>query len=256
MVSLQDVSRGSRQLASGWLWRATHFLPLPPPADFEADVANTVRRVRRHTLTTPRRVATVCDGTEHIARSGIPGAIVECGVWRGGSLMAAALTLLRLGDRERDLYGFDTFAGMPAPTEEDERSLYDGYSPLRRWRRGRREDGNDWHHVPVEDVRERLLATGYDPARLHLVPGMVEDTLPGEAPEQIALLRIDTDWYRSTRHILEQLYPRLRPGGVLILDDYGHYAGVRKAVDEYFAEAGDRPLLTRIDYTGRLAVKP
>ena len=84
---------------------------------------------------------------------------------------------------------------------------------------------------------------------------MVEDTLPAQAPERIALLRLDTDWYESTKHELEQLYPRLADGGVLIIDDYGHYEGARQAVDEYFAETGERVLLNRIDYTGRIAVK-
>jgi hypothetical protein len=84
---------------------------------------------------------------------------------------------------------------------------------------------------------------------------MVEDTLPAEAPEKLAILRLDTDWYSSTKHELETLYPRLAEGGVLIVDDYGHYEGARRAVDEYFAETGQRVLLSRIDYTGRIAVK-
>jgi hypothetical protein len=73
-------------------------------------------------------------------------------------------------------------------------------------------------------------------------------------PGDLALLRLDTDWYESTRHELEHLYPRLRPGGVLIVDDYGHFEGARRAVDEYFA-AHEPLLLNRIDYTGRVAVK-
>ena len=107
----------------------------------------------------------------------------------------------------------------------------------------------------MEEVRERLVGTGYPPERLHLVPGMVEQTLPGEAPEKIALLRLDTDWYASTRHELEQLYPRLESGGVLIIDDYGHYEGARRAVDEYFERSGEPVLLSRIDFSGRLVVK-
>jgi hypothetical protein len=74
-------------------------------------------------------------------------------------------------------------------------------------------------------------------------------------PEQIAVLRLDTDFYESTRHELRHLYPRLVHGGVLIIDDYGHWAGARKAVDEYIAEEGIRLLLNRIDYTGRIAIK-
>jgi predicted O-methyltransferase YrrM len=109
--------------------------------------------------------------------------------------------------------------------------------------------------VPAAEVRATLLSTRYPAERVHLVEGKVEDTLPAAAPEQIAVLRLDTDWYESTKHELEQLYPRLSPGGVLILDDYGHYEGARRAVEEYFAEHGGRPLLTRVDYTGRVGVK-
>jgi hypothetical protein len=88
------------------------------------------------------------------------------------------------------------------------------------------------------------------------VKGKVEDTIPRAAPKQIALLRLDTDWYESTYHELKHLYPRLVPGGVLILDDYGHWEGARRAVDQYFEEERIRLFLHRIDYAGRLAIKP
>jgi hypothetical protein len=109
--------------------------------------------------------------------------------------------------------------------------------------------------VPAEVVRERVESTGYPPERIHLIEGRVEDTLPATAPDRLALLRLDTDWYASTRHELLHLYPLLGDGGVLIVDDYGHYEGARQAVDEYFAERGETVLLQRIDYTGRMAVK-
>ena len=88
-----------------------------------------------------------------------------------------------------------------------------------------------------------------------MVPGLVEDTVPSQAPEVIALLRLDTDWYKSTWHELEHLYPRLSVGGVLIIDDYGHWEGARRAVDEFIEAKGLRLFLSRIDYTGRLAIK-
>ncbi|MEA2466124.1 MAG: O-methyltransferase [Thermoleophilaceae bacterium] len=247
--------RASRQLATGWLARVSYFLPPLLSPDYEPELERTIKRVRRHTMTTPRRIAALCDSVEHVVRAGVPGAVVECGVWRGGSMMAAALTLLRLGAADRELYLFDTFAGMPPPTTEDVFSAYDGYNPMRHWRRRERGGHNKWHYVPAEDVRAAVLSTGYPAERVHLVEGRVEDTLPGAAPDEIAVLRLDTDWYASTRHELEQLYPRLSAGGVLILDDYGHYEGARRAVDEYFEAQGGRPLLSRIDYTGRVGVK-
>jgi O-methyltransferase len=248
--------RASRQLAVGWLSRLGYFLPPLLSPDYGPELERTIRRVRKHTMTSPRRLAALCDSVSHVARADVPGAIVECGVWKGGSMMAAALTLIRLGVTDRDLYLFDTFAGMPAPTPEDVFSAYDGYNPVRHWRRRQKDSGvNTWHYVPVEEVRAAVVSTGYPAERVHMVEGKVEDTLPDAAPDKIALLRLDTDWYASTKHEMDQLYPRLSPGGVLILDDYGHYEGARRAVDEYFEEHGGRPLLTRVDYTGRVAVK-
>ena len=96
---------------------------------------------------------------------------------------------------------------------------------------------------------------GYPAERIHFVQGKVEETIPRVLPERIALLRLDTDWYESTRHELIHLYPKLCAGGVLVLDDYGHWQGSRKAVDEWMAQTGTRMLLNRVDYTGRIAVK-
>src|ERR1051325_10354963 len=103
------------------------------------------------------------------------------------------------------------------------------------------------------------MAAMYEAARYvagYTLEGTVEETIPAQAPERIALLRLDTDWYESTRHELVHLYPRLVPGGVLIIDDYGHWEGARKAVDEYIAQNNLRLFLNRIDYAGRLAIKP
>ena len=100
-----------------------------------------------------------------------------------------------------------------------------------------------------------MNSTGYDQGLVHLVKGRVEETIPEHAPDSIAFLRLDTDWYESTKHELEHLFPRLSRHGVLIVDDYGHWKGARKAVDEYFAENKIKILLSRVDYTGRVAVK-
>jgi O-methyltransferase len=241
-------TRDARKLLAGWKWRLGFLLGTPVPAEYDDELRATIKRVRRHTMTTAPRIAALCDGVEHVVAEDVEGALVECGVWRGGSVMAMALTLMRLGAADRDLYLFDTFAGMPAPGDRDESSPYDGYSIHRR----------PWpalYRLSPESVRTAIESTGYPRDRIHAVPGLVEETLPEHAPESVALLRMDTDWYASTRHQLEHLYPRLSVGGVLIVDDYGHYAGARRAVDEYFADHGPRPLLTRIDYTGRIAVK-
>ena len=246
--------RDARRLASGWRWRLEYMLGTRIPADYDDDLAATIRAVRRETLTSAARIAALCDAVEHVASNGIEGAIAECGVWRGGSMMAAALTLQRAGDTDRELWLYDTYTGMTEPTAADVPSPYDGYAPQRKWRRKQRGDG--WAAVPAASVRANLDRTGYPGERVRIVEGKVEETIPAEAPERIAVLRLDTDWYESTRHELRNLYPRLASGGVLIVDDYGHYEGARRAVDEFFASEADPILLSRIDYTGRIGVKP
>jgi O-methyltransferase len=223
-------------------------------ADVPAEHRQIVDRVRPYTMTSQRTIVGLCEAVEYVVRNEIVGAFVECGVWRGGSVMAEALTLLRLGLCDRDLYLFDTFAGMPAPQDEDVSLREPEHSALSRWQRDQRGEHNDWAYASIETVRENVISTGYPAERLHLIGGLVEDTIPRQAPEPIALLRLDTDWYRSTKHELEHLYPRLAPRGVLILDDYGSWAGARKAVDEYGAT---RDLfLGRLDGSARIAIKP
>ena len=110
-------------------------------------------------------------------------------------------------------------------------------------------------YAPIMDVRSNMESTGYPLSLLHFVQGKVEETVPSSAPDQISILRLDTDWYESTKHELLHLFPRLSRNGILIIDDYGDWVGARKAVDEYFAAHGLKPFLARIDTTGRVYVK-
>lgn len=211
--------------------------------------------VRPYTLTTPERIYAVAQATRYLVKAGIEGAFVECGVWRGGSTMAAAKTLVDIGAADRDLYLFDTFEGMTKPTEVDhDVQGLNAADEFERTKTG--EDSSTWVQVPLAEVKANVAKTGYDQSLVHYVKGKVEDTLPDAAPDKIASLRLDTDWYESTKHELETLWPRLLPGGVLIVDDYGHWKGSRQAVDEYIDENGLALLLNRIDYTGRLVIKP
>jgi hypothetical protein len=218
-----------------------------------------VDHAQRYTMTSPERLLAVIDSVDYLVRRGIAGAFVECGVWRGGSVLAMILTLQRAGAADRDVYLFDTFSGMTEPTAEDTSSLEE--PALSTWKRASSEGRRAWEWAfgeevyGVEQVREVLLATGYPADRLHFVVGPVESTIPGTIPDSIALLRLDTDWYESTHHELVHLYPRLATSGVLIIDDYGHWDGARKAVDEYFATTASPVLLSRVDYTGRVAIK-
>jgi O-methyltransferase len=209
--------------------------------------------VRPYTMLDVERVVSLADAVEYVVGSAVPGAVVECGVGLGGAMMAAARTLARLGVSDRDVYLLDTFAGMSEPTELDLEVI--GRSMIGRMRAAYRNPEHQLHVTPtLETVRANMARAGYPQARTHYVVGRVEDTLPEQAPEQISILRIDTDWYESTRHELEHLYPRLADGGVLIVDDYGHWAHQRSAVDAYF-EGRRRPLLVRVGYACRVAVK-
>jgi O-methyltransferase len=212
-----------------------------------------------YTMTGVPRMLALLDAVRYCVRRGVPGAFVECGVWRGGSVLAMLLTLQDLGTEPRDIYLYDTFEGMTPPTEED---VSDVDPPaLETWQEAEREGRTAWAELFSPEltgeaaVRRLLTGTGYPESRLHFVCGPVEQTIPRDAPDEIALLRLDTDWYESTRHELTHLFPRLRSGGVLVIDDYGHWRGARRAVDEYFSTEHPPLLLNRIDYTGRLAVK-
>jgi hypothetical protein len=200
-------------------------------------------------MTSRERIWALINASAYIANRKIAGDCCECGVWRGGSSMAMAMKLKEHGDLRR-LWLYDTFTGMPAPDPVD-RLARSGSpaSELMKLEVVRAE-------ASIQDVQTNMGRTGYPADLVHYVAGRVEDTLavPGSVPDQIALLRLDTDWYASTKCELEALYDRLSPGGVLIIDDYGHWEGARKAVEEFFSS---RPkiLFHAIDYTGRIGVK-
>lgn len=226
--------------------------PAALPADYDDEAKEIIRAVKPFTMTSPERLNAFILATRHVVRHNIPGDIVECGVWRGGSMQACAKTLLALGEMDRDLHLFDTFEGMPPPTAEDLRR--DGKS-AEDLLAAQGKDRPIWAIASLEDVQAGFEQVPYPGERVHYVQGMVEDTVPQQAPEQISILRLDTDWYASTKHELEFLYPRLVSGGVLLIDDYGYWQGSRQAVDEFLEKTGERLLMLRMD-EGRIAVKP
>jgi O-methyltransferase len=201
---------------------------------------------------------------EYIVKSGIRGDVVECGVWRGGSSMSMAMSLMHFGDKSRMLYLYDTFEGVwSAPVEQDKfiaakNSEFDKFFKERlvaAEKQERTEDDLYRHQTSLEEVREHMLSTGYPKDKIKLVKGFVEDSIPKECPETLAMMRLDTDFYASTRHELVHLYPRLSKGGVLLIDDYGHYMGAREATDEYLKETNTHILLQRVGANERIAVK-
>jgi O-methyltransferase len=229
--------------------------PQPSVADALApEDRRIIERATPYTMTSAARVQAVIDAVRYCEERGIAGGFAECGVWRGGSVLAMILTLEELGAQPRDIHLYDTFEGMTNPSEADGAALAG-------WLDTQDGDGRAWPELFGADVfsedgvRQTLLGTGYPAEKLHFVRGPVEETIPAHLPGELALLRLDTDWYESTKHELEHLYPLLTDGGVLIIDDYGHWEGARRAVDEYFASHGRPLLLNRIDYTGRVAIK-
>jgi O-methyltransferase len=270
LAGVADRSRGWRKVLNRALRRFTghHLVKAAPPIErapapprwlqvgrikrYHDDEARaTMKSVREWTMTSHWQIFALIVAARYVVDQRVPGDIVECGVWRGGSMQAIARTLLGRGVTDRDLHLFDTFEGMPPPTEEDRRVAG---PPARELLESSPRTSTLWGIADMEDVRAGMSGTGYPAERIHYHAGLIEDTLPAEAPQSIALLRLDTDWYASTKHELVQLYDRVTLGGVLIIDDYDYWEGSRKAVDEFIAERGLRLLLVPIEST-RVAVK-
>lgn len=232
--------------------------PLPILASASDAERAIVAACQPHSITSAERLLSVVDAVRHCVANGVPGAFAECGVWRGGCVLAMILALQDSGVDDRDVWLYDTFEGMTKPIDLDDTrfgpSAEEVFAAAER--AGTVAFPEYFTEFDESDVRARLAATGYPQERLHYVRGRVEDTLPAQAPDRLALLRLDTDWYESTRHELEHLYPRISSGGVLIVDDYGHWDGCRRAVDEYFEGFPPRPLLARVDYTAVMGVRP
>jgi hypothetical protein len=227
-------------------------LPNDFPPDFDDATSAVYRYVAPYTMTSKERLFALRTSVEYIVKHEIAGDIVECGVWKGGSMMAVARTLME-NQATRTLHLFDTFEGMPEPADVDKDIR--GETAASRMEREDKATSWVWAYSPLDEVKRNLRDTGYDERRVVFVKGKVEDTIPAKAPDQISLLRLDTDWYESTYHELVHLYPRLTVGGVLIIDDYGDWEGARRAVDQYMEENHLKLLLNRIDYTGRICVK-
>jgi len=203
------------------------------PTDFEEFHKDTYNKVADRTMTSAERIFSLIEAVNYIEKNHIEGDIVECGVWKGGSMMAVAETLKKCNNFSRELYLYDTYEGMSEPTEFD-KTFYGKDAAGLLNENEDREKNIVWAYSALETVQEGMNKTGYPAGKIKYIKGKVEETIPGQTPSRIAILRLDTDWYESTHHELMHLFPLLTVGGVLILDDYGHWQGARKAVDEYF----------------------
>lgn len=185
------------------------------------------------TLIGPERVHNLYVLAKRIEIENIPGDVIECGVCNGGTaaLLASFATRSRL---DRTTWLLDSFEGMPPTTAED----------------GEAANAHIGKEVgDIERVKRALARVGADMSRVRIVPGWFQDTFPSVSASQIALLNIDADWYASVKLCLETFYDRVATGGFVSLDDYGHWPGCRKAVDEFF-QARELPYkLQQVDYT-------
>jgi O-methyltransferase len=219
----------------------------------EKDFIEKYEQVLPYTMVASDKAFGLYQALQYIIRHKIEGDFVECGVWRGGQAMLMASVLQQQNDTGRTLWLYDTYAGMSEPTPEDV-FVYPEDPAAKRWKDMARQGHNEWCYASLDEVKRNMRQTGYPEENARFVKGKVEDTLPKEIPQKIALLRLDTDWYVSTKHELEHLFPLLVSGGVLILDDYGSWEGARQAVDEYFATHKDKILLVKVGQS-RIGVK-
>jgi len=240
--------------AVGYAWR--RFAPLDAfvPESNEEDL-QLIREVKPFTMTSPERIYGLLAAVRYLEMNGISGDIVECGVWKGGSMMAVVKALLARKSTERELYLYDTFAGMTAPSNRDS-SKFERKTTQESFDSMQEGDGTcKWCFSSLEETRRNVTSVGYPEGKIHFIKGPVEETIPKTIPDRIALLRLDTDFYESSKHEMVHLFPRLVSGGVLLLDDYGHWEGQRLAVDEYLSEHKIPLLLNRLDYAGRIGTK-
>jgi hypothetical protein len=225
------------------------------PIDFQKEHEDIILDIKPYTQTSYERIFALIESVKYVTQHRIPGDIVECGVWKGGSMMAVAKTLKKLNSEHRHLYLFDTFEGMSNPTEKD--VIYYGRDAKEILQESNKESQESlWCYASLDEVKKNLASCCYDIDKIHFIKGkVVEETIPDKAPKSIAILRLDTDWYESTKHELFHLFPLLSAGGVLIIDDYGWWKGAKEATDEYIKDNNIKILLNRIDCTGRIAVK-
>lgn len=222
-------------------------------ADLTEDEIEIIKFVLPFTMTSKERLISLIRAVRYLEQSKIEGDFVECGVWKGGSVMAMISVLKKLQSKERKIWLCDTFEGMTPPLVED--TKFDGTSAKSLLDSDINRTSNVWAISGLEEVKRNISDLKYPQNKINYIVGAVETTLPSLSIEAISLLRLDTDWYESTKVELEILFPKLVKGGVLIIDDYGHWKGCKKAVDEYF-ETLDQPIfLNRIDYTGRIFTK-
>jgi hypothetical protein len=199
-----------------------------------------------YSMISRERLMANINAVRDVQRKQIPGCIVECGVWKGGSLLSMILAAENEPSLQmREFHAYDTFEGMTPPTHLDkDLNGYDAHTLLAK-------DPFIRCISHLDEVQRNISSHTSIVPNYHV--GDIVKTI--EVPSPIAVLRLDTDWYESTKFELETFYPHVSPGGYVIIDDYGHWKGCKQAVDEFLA-LNPGITLTTIDYTGRYFIKP
>lgn len=227
-----------------------------PPSELNEDILSVINQVHSQILThsSKQRLYATALAVDYVNRVGLQGAFVECGIWKGGNAIVAKKVSETRGD-SRQFYLYDTFSGHLPPGSKDV-SLEDGSSAEAKYKSIVKSSGS-WAAVSVQEVKNYFSTQKVSIKNVNFVEGDMMSTLrdPKLVPTKISVLRLDTDWYEPTKLQLEELWPKLEIGGVLLLDDYGHWAGSKAAVDEYFTENGINVFLTFTDWSGRAAIK-
>lgn len=223
------------------LYYFRHVNPLRPRSFFHSwKMMSTVYGVRRYTAVLIPRLVTLYRLSEEVNRRSIPGDIVECGVYNGGS----AVVMASIGEKSplnRKVWLFDSFEGLPKPSDKDgnEAPEYEG-----------------WCHGDLAKVREIFEKMHIPESRVHIVKGWFQDTFQKVQIPDIAILHIDADWYESVKLCLEKFYDCVRPGGYVVLDDYGSWEGCKIATNEFLKKRALDVKLVQVDFTGFYFQKP
>jgi len=210
--------------------------------------------VSKFSMTPKIRIYNLLQALRHLKIKKIDGDYVECGVWKGGNVLLFKKFLENEDFSQRNIYAFDTFEGMTNPDENDF-EINTNISATKLLKNDKKKETNVWGVCSLENVKKNISKYVNNLENIHFVKGPVEITL-NEAkniPKKISLLRLDTDWYQSTKKELEALYEKVSSGGVIIIDDYGHWGGSKKAVDNFFSDK--YVWMHYVDYACRLIIK-
>jgi hypothetical protein len=208
-----------------------------------------IRKSLNYSMTNNLRMFTLIKAFKYIIKNKIKGDFVECGVWKGGNLILLQNLIEKYAIYNKKIYAYDTFMGMSKFSKSDYTDNFVHASDVLK------ADKKTLCYSSLEDFKNNFYSNTKFNKNLTIIKGEVEKTLREKknVPKKISILRLDTDYYSSTKIELEILWPRLSKGGILIIDDYGYWRGCKKAVDEFFYKKD--PLLLHIDESCRILIK-